>query len=91
LVARRNVGRQIEEGRISEKQAGYLIADYKDIPAQVIVQHNLIEFSPPQLPMDLVSDDYRRQVETDPVQRSFRAEGRMVWRMQGSLLDGTRT
>jgi methylase of polypeptide subunit release factors len=74
-VTRKNVERQIKKGRIFEGQTAYLTADYREIPAAVVAAHDLIEFNPPQLPMDLVSAEYRRDVEADPVQISFRRGG----------------
>jgi len=74
-IARRNADRQIEAGKIAEGQEAYLVGDYKKIPPEVIAAHSLIEFNPPQLPMDLVSEEYRAEIEADPVQRSFRLGG----------------
>ncbi|MFI5397694.1 MAG: hypothetical protein ACHQ9S_19330 [Candidatus Binatia bacterium] len=74
-VTRGNVDRQVKRGRILDGQQAYLTGSYNHIRQEVIAAHSLIEFNIPQLPMDLVNEEYRRKVETNPVQRSFRRGG----------------
>lgn len=67
-----NVDWHIENQRIKENQVKSMKAGFAEIPRSVVVQHDLIVFNPPQLPMDHVDKAYRKHVEEHAWQKAFR-------------------
>ena len=70
-----NVHWHIQQGNIEESQVAGLKADFANIPPDIVTQHNLITFNPPQLPWNWVNEEYRNKIESLPSQMSFRCGG----------------
>jgi methylase of polypeptide subunit release factors len=67
-----NLDWHVENHRIKEPQVKCLKAGFAEISRNVAVQHDLLVFNPPQLPMDHVSKAYRRHVGAHAWQKAFR-------------------
>lgn len=72
-LARANVQRKIDSGRILQSQAFFTNAmPFQDLPAETIAKHDLIAFNPPQLPARLVAPEALRKIESDAIEQMYR-------------------
>jgi SAM-dependent methyltransferase len=74
-VSRTNVKSQVRQGRILASQAAFRVCGFARMRRNFVVQHDLIEFNPPQLPMRHLSKAARRKITKNGLKRSFRFGG----------------
>lgn len=78
-TTRRNVDIKIREGTIQQAQVEFTkagpFADPKVISTEVIAQHTLLAFNPPQLPTEYVVEKSLQSIENDPIEKAFRIGG----------------
>lgn len=72
-VTRNNVDKKVNQGKISASQVDYEEAEFTDIPADIVTQHDLLGFNPPQLPDKYYK--YLKHVGGDEVTKSYRSGG----------------
>jgi methylase of polypeptide subunit release factors len=76
IEARSNVIRAIERKSVLESKVQFINPmSFEDLPAEVVRNHTVIAFNPPQLPLRYVEDDYKRDVLNDRVLKSYRSGG----------------
>jgi len=75
-IARCNLDIKIREGAIKQPQVKLLSASgFAEILPEQVAQHDLLAFNPPQLPYTYVSEETRREIEGDPIEKRFRYGG----------------
>jgi hypothetical protein len=70
-----NIRWHLQQGNIDESQVGAVKASFTDLPSAVAAEHDIIAFNPPQLPWTRVSEEYRKEVDANASQKSFRWGG----------------
>jgi methylase of polypeptide subunit release factors len=76
-ITRANVSLKIEQGAISPSQANVVDAmPFDRIPPEAVAQHDMVVFSLPQLPEDLVTPSELSKIGADPIRARYRLAGR---------------
>jgi len=76
-VAQCNAEIRVREGAIQPSQVSFTKAgQFARLDPEIVFQHNLLSFNPPQLPTAFVDEDTLRNLAADPIQSGFRIGGR---------------
>ena len=71
--ARSNVGNQIARGRIAPSQAAFTEPmPFENLSPELVSQHDLICFNPPQLPTDYVAKEALEEIRTNAIEHTYR-------------------
>lgn len=76
-IAQCNADIRVRAGAIQPSQVSFTKAgQFARLDPEIVYQHNLLAFNPPQLPTALVEEDTLIKLAADPIQSGFRIGGR---------------